>query len=303
MVVRIGTRNSKLALWQTQQVSDQLTQAGFTCHIVHINTEGDLNREVALYKAGSSGLFTKAIDRAMLDRNIDIAVHSAKDIPSRIPDELDILAFLRREDPREVLLAREAEVQLENYSREWVIGTSSLRRKALLKHYFHHVTVKDIRGNIDTRIQKLKDGQYDGIMLAYAGVKRMGWDSMVTQKFNLHAMVPAVGQGAIAVVGHGNYEYKTQVRDALNHITTEVAVTCERAFLRTMDGGCHTPVFGLATVTRDQITLTAGIASVDGAALIKEQVDGAVEDHINLGNNLALTVLDQVKKNRIKVHE
>ncbi len=303
MVVRIGTRNSKLALWQTHLVRDLLIEAGFTCEVKHIKTEGDLNRTDALYKVGTSGLFTKAIDRAMIARDIDIAVHSAKDIPTIIPEDLDIIAYLKREDPREVLLAGDPEIQLENFSKNWVIGTSSLRRRALLKHYFSHVSVKDIRGNIDTRIQKLKDGQYDGIMLAYAGVKRMGYEAHITQKFKLHAIVPAIGQGAIAITAHKGYEHLQSVRSALNHQITEIAIQCERAFLRKMDGGCHTPIFGLATVTKDKITLVGGIASLDGSVLIKETKDAFISDHRKLGEEMALNVLDQVNKNRIKVHE
>jgi len=303
MEVRIGTRTSKLAQWQTQQVVNQLTAEGFSCQLINISTEGDLNRSTALHEVGGVGLFTKAIDQAMLKREIDIAVHSAKDIPTVIPEELEIVAFMKREDPREVLLARSKDVHLENFTRRWVIGTSSLRRQAFLRHHFDHVEPKSIRGNIDTRIAKLQSDEYDGIILAYAGVKRMGWEALITQKFNVQSFVPAVGQGSVAVVSHRDFAHKNYIQQLLNHHLTDIAVRCERSFLRKMEGGCHTPIFGFATTTPSTISLTAGIATLDGKKYIKESHDAPLNKHLALGENMALHILDIVNQNRINIHE
>ncbi|MEM9933567.1 MAG: hydroxymethylbilane synthase [Bacteroidota bacterium] len=294
MHVRIGTRGSKLALWQARLVQRKLEEAGLQSEIVEIETVGDQVQSVPLHEVGGVGLFTKALDKALMERAVDIAVHSAKDIPSVIEDELEIIAFLEREDPRDVLLATSEEVSLENLSRSWVVGTSSLRRSALLKNYFRHVEVKDIRGNVDTRVDKLESGAYDAIMLAYAGVKRMGFESLIVQKFNIHSITSAVGQGAIAIMASKKSKYTDAIQSILNHRETELALRCERSFLRTIEGGCKVPVFGYAHVQGGAIYFHGGMAREDGSEVFREKVEGAVENGIKLGNKVAQVILNQV---------
>ena len=303
MEVRIGTRNSQLALWQTGQVCELLEASGMGSKTVEIQSAGDINQREALHALGATGIFTSALDEALIDQRIDLAVHSAKDIPSTLPPELEIIAFLKRENPKEVLVSMHPEVKLENLSRSWTIGTSSVRRKAQLAHFAPHVQVKDIRGNLNTRRKKLESGQYDGILLAYAGVKRMGWEDLITQSFNVHAFVPAVGQGAVAVVARKEYEHSPSIRKLLNHTATEWAIVSERSFLATMQGGCHSPIFGLASTTQEVLSLTAGILSLDGKHLVKKMVEGKVTDGIELGKRLAMDVLEEVKTNPIEIHE
>ncbi|MEM9718022.1 MAG: hydroxymethylbilane synthase [Bacteroidota bacterium] len=303
MEVRIGTRNSQLALWQTHQVKGLLEAQGIKTTIEEIQSEGDRNQTDALYAMGSVGVFTRALDEALLSDKIDIAVHSAKDIPSSIPEELEIVAFLKRENPREVLLGASKEVQLENFSRPWSIGTSSVRRKAQLAFFAPHIQVKDIRGNLNTRLKKLQNGEYDGILLAYAGVKRMGWEHLITQKLNVQSFVPAVGQGAVAVVAKRSYDSFDKVRSLLNHKPTDWAIRAERSFLRTMQGGCHTPIFGLATLVQDHLSLTGGIASLDGKRMVKKTMEGSATQGAELGKQLAREVLEEIQINPLEIHE
>ncbi len=303
MKVRIGTRNSQLALWQARQVKDLLDASGIWTEIVEIQSEGDLNQRDALYALGTTGIFTRALDEALIDQSIDIAVHSTKDIPSKMPSSLEILAYLKRENPAEVLISNRPEVKLENFSQAWVIGTSSIRRKAQLAHFTPHVQVKDIRGNLNTRRRKLEEGQYDGILLAYAGIKRLGWESLITQKLNVQSFVPAVGQGAVAVVARKEFPGSDKIKSLLNHTLTEWAIESERSFLATMEGGCHSPIFGLATVTQGTLSLTAGILSEGGQNMIKRRKEGNVARGKELGRILAMEVLEEIQINPIEIHE
>jgi hydroxymethylbilane synthase len=244
------------------------------------------------------GIFTRALDDALLDEEIDLAVHSAKDMPSALPAGIALAAFLKREDPRDALLALSPEVHFENLSRKLIIGTSALRRQAFLRHYFPHVEVKEIRGNVDTRIAKMTAGDYDGILLAMAGVKRMGLEKFVVQKMNISTFSPAVGQGAIAVTCKEGFAEREKVRDCLNHPLTEQALTCERAFLGGIQGGCQTPAFGFASVTGDKISLTAGVAEVDGSRIYRHQAEGLVVDGVAIGYESAQAVLDRMSINQ-----
>lgn len=295
MVVRIGTRNSTLALWQAEKVKEKLQAAGIDAGLVHVSTTGDQVQGKPLHQIGTPGLFTRALDEALLAGKIDLAVHSAKDIPSAFPSALSILAFLKREDPRDVLLASSEEGQLENFSASITVGTSSLRRRAFIAHYFPHARVKDIRGNVDTRLKKMLDGEYDAIMLAYAAVKRMALEGYMVQKFHPQRIVPAVGQGAIAVMGRREDQVRLgKVRETLNHLLTEQAVTCERAFLKAIQGGCQVPVFGLATVFQDQISLTAGMAANDGKELFQMSREGRIEAGESMGIQLAQEIKEKM---------
>ncbi len=295
MQIILGSRGSKLALWQTHQVQRKLEKAGIDtrCHIV--KTSGDLVQNKPLHQLGTVGIFTKALDLALQTQEIDLAIHSGKDMPALLDEDLEIFAFLKREDPRDVLLANSAEISLENYTQKWRIGTSSMRRSAFLKYYMPSLIVKDIRGNIDSRIQKLDSGEYDAIILAYAGVKRMGFESFIVQKLSVATFTPAVAQGAIAIVGRKDSPHKAQIKQILNHETTASAVKAERSFLHTVAGGCSIPVFGLATVIGTSLTLTGGMANQDASHIYRHTVQGNEKDGIVLGKELGEIILKQTQ--------
>lgn len=291
MEIIIATRGSKLALWQANLVKASLQERGIAAAIRIYKTQGDLNQENALYKIGGKGLFTKALDDALVDGSADIAVHSTKDIPTDFPEELETLAFMKREDPRDVLLALSKEVDIDNQAKSYVIGTSSTRRAAFLKHYVPNFEVKVIRGNVDTRINKMKSGDYDGIILAYAGVKRMGLTEHVVRKLNPTTFTPAIGQGAIGVMARKGHPLAHELRTVLDHKPTSVAVTCERAFLKTLGGGCSSPAFGLATVMENTVSFQAGVASLDGKEMLRGSEQGHAEDAEQIGISLAKSLL------------
>ena len=291
MKVRIGTRGSKLALWQAETVKSMFCSRGIEADLVLCKTLGDINQQDALSQIGGVGLFTKALDEMLLRNEVDLVVHSAKDMPSVEPDGINAFAFLKREDPRDVLLSLNPELDLDNFTGDFLIGTSSLRRQAFLRHYAPHLRVGVIRGNLDTRVEKMKSGEFDGILLAFAGVKRMGFDHLIVRKLNASVFVPAVGQGAIAVVCNVNDPRMETWAEILNHKLTEIAVKCERAFLHTVEGGCQTPVFGLATVIGETISLHAGIAEEDGSAIWQETLDGTIYKGQQTGVELAHKIL------------
>lgn len=293
MIVRIGTRGSKLALWQAHKVKEILEGAGLVVEMTLYKTTGDIRTDKALHDLGERGLFTKVLDEALLKGEIDIAVHSSKDVPSQLPEGLELIAFMKREDPRDVLVATDEAVDLDNLNSPIVIGTSSLRRQSLLKHYAPHCEVKLIRGNVDTRVSKLEGEGYDALILAYAGVKRMGYLDLVRRKLNVNTFTPAVGQGAIGIMGRIGGAGLEQVREALNHNETEMAISAERAFLRKLEGGCHTPIFALATVMGDTLSLQGGLGAIDGSVIMRESIDGHTSMAEALGNRLAESLLSK----------
>lgn len=287
--IKIGTRKSKLALWQANYVADLLDAGGFQPELVPIETKGDKIQNVTLSKIGSKGVFTEELETSLMRGTIDIAVHSAKDLPSTLPEGFEILAFCERESPDDVVVA---EIDLDMNKPNLVLGTSSTRRRALLHHFYPHVKTIDARGNLQTRIEKLKSGLMDGLVLAYAGVRRVGKDDLVKYWLDIERFTPPVGQGAIAVEVHSRLDAQVaeKVKLLTNHPLTEKLIRVERAFLRKMDGGCSIPVFGLAQMEQDgQIALNGGIASLDGSQVIKRTAYGTDEE---LGTSLAQEILD-----------
>jgi len=288
-VVKIGTRKSKLAMWQANYVGDLLDAGGFQPKLVPIETKGDKIQNVALSKIGSKGVFTEELEMMLRRGQIDIAVHSAKDLQSTLPDEFSVLSFCERESPDDVILS-DKEIDLNNT--KLVLGTSSTRRIAMLKHFYPHITTVDVRGNLQTRIEKLRSGIMDGLVLAYAGVRRMNYDQMVRYWFDTERFVPPVGQGSVAIEVHNKLseDKADMIKKLTNHPLTEKMLLTERAFLKRMDGGCSIPVFGHAVMEADgQITLTGGIASLDGKQLIKRTMHG--NDPEALGFSLADEIL------------
>jgi len=289
--IRIGTRGSKLALWQAEYVAERIKPSGFQTEIVPIDTRGDKMLDVSISKIGSKGVFTDEIEAKLLDGSIDIAVHSAKDLSSEIPDELELIAFSEREEPNDVIVSIDRKIDLA--SADVRIGTSATRRVAFLKHFYPNIKTVSIRGNLQTRLGKLKAGECDALLLAYAGIHRMGFEGLIVEKIETSYFVPAVGQGTIAVECHKKlaFEKKKIVQDWVNHPATEDCVRAERAFLRTLQGGCSIPAFGYAHYENNLITLKAGIISLDGRQIVKVKRSAPVTELKELGESVANEVL------------
>jgi hydroxymethylbilane synthase len=289
MHIKIGTRSSKLALWQAYHVENLLKASGLSTEIVLIETKGDKILDRALSKIGSKGVFTEELEDQLRTGEIDIAVHSAKDLQSDLGNDFEILAFTERERVNDVLVSHSTNLSLKQ-EKSFVIGTSSTRRVALLKHFYPHLQTVDMRGNLQTRLRKLEDGQCDALLLAYAGVHRMGYDDKIAEYLSLEEFTPAVGQGSVAIecAVTMDTDKKASIRTLLNHPDTELCLRTERAFLKRLQGGCSVPVFGLAIQTNGQVTLAGGIVSLDGQELIRRTASGSSED---LGTALANELL------------
>ncbi|HEY0744555.1 MAG TPA: hydroxymethylbilane synthase [Chryseosolibacter sp.] len=290
-VIRIGTRGSKLALWQANHVADLIKASGCRTEIIPIETRGDKILDVSIAKIGSKGVFTEEIEEKLLDGSIDIAVHSAKDLSSSIHDELEIIAFTEREVANDVVVTLKKNFSLKNEG--IVIGTSSTRRVAFLKHFYPQAEVVSIRGNLQTRIEKLRGGACDALILAYAGMHRMGYDDLVADKIETSYFVPPVGQGSIAIECHKklSFDKKEILERWVNHAPTELCIRAERAFLKTLEGGCSIPSFGYAWLEGTNVTLKAGIISLDGKNIVKVKRSAPAEDGKDLGKSIANEVL------------
>ncbi|MGG2952976.1 hydroxymethylbilane synthase [Geobacillus stearothermophilus] len=292
----VGSRRSKLALTQTKWVINELKQLGapFTFEVKEIVTKGDRVLDVTLSKVGGKGLFVKEIEHELLAGGIDMAVHSMKDMPAVLPEGLVIGAVPRREDARDVLVSK-GNRMLSDLPPGSVIGTSSLRRSAQLLAYRTDLTIKWIRGNIDTRLAKLESEEYDAIVLAAAGLARMGCgDDVISDYLPFDVCVPAVGQGALAVECREDDDELRQWLSRLNDEQTERAVRAERAFLQQMEGGCQVPIAGYAEVKEGTVRLTALVASPDGKEMYKEIVTGA--DPEAVGRQAAAVLIEQGAK-------
>lgn len=290
MTIRIGTRGSKLALWQAHHVADLLKHNGVESEIVTIETKGDKILDVTIAKIGSKGVFTEEIEDQLRSGDIDIAVHSAKDMPSKLPEGFELIAFGEREKTHDVLVSNK-EIDL---SQNLTLGTSSTRRIAFLKKYYPHINTIAVRGNLQTRIRKMEEGACDALWLAYAGTHRMGYHDLIQHEFPLDEVIPAVGQGSITVEIFETLpdDKKEIVRNAVNHETSEIAITAERAFLRKMDGGCSIPVYGHASIDNEIITLRGGIISLDGKEVVENTCASTLNAAKKVGETLANYVLE-----------
>ncbi|MDQ0339476.1 hydroxymethylbilane synthase [Caldalkalibacillus uzonensis] len=300
----IGSRRSKLALTQTRWVISKLEALGlpYTFEIKEIVTKGDKVVDRMLSKVGGKGLFVKEIEQALLDEKIDFAVHSVKDMPAELPPGLELASVPEREDPRDCLISKKG-LPLEELPQGAVIGTSSLRRSAQILHARPDLQIKWIRGNIDTRLRKLKEEQYDAIILAASGLKRMGWnDEVVTQYLEPDMCLPAVGQGALGIECRTSDQELKRLLAHIHHEQTGLAVTAERTFLAEMGGSCHVPVACYAQKGDTGLVLTGLIASPDGQTVLKERLTG--DEPVELGRQVARVlkcrgaeeILAQVKK-------
>jgi len=294
MNIRIGTRGSKLALWQAQQIADLLTKGGLDPEIVPITTKGDMMLDTSISKIGSKGVFTEEIEHQLAGGHIDIAVHSAKDLQSELPDGFELIAFAEREIENDVLVSSTEDLSLEKAPEGTIIGTSSTRRIALLKHHFPNLQNTPVRGNVETRIAKMKEGACHGLILAYAGVVRMGFGSMIVQELSLDKFFPPAGQGSIAVETYQKIdpEVVRTVRELINDPLTEGRIEAERAFLKQLQGGCSIPAFANAQYDQDAMTITGGVISLDGRELVKRTLEGPADDPVALGESVAKMVLE-----------
>lgn len=283
--VKIGSRGSKLALWQAEYVGHCLEKVGLSYEVVVINTKGDQILDRSLSKIGSKGLFTAELEEALLQNDIDIAVHSAKDMPSSLPENLEIISYTERETVNDALVSHK-DVNLANPN--LVIGTSSTRRVALLKHFYPHVNIVDMRGNLQTRVRKMEEGACDALLLAYAGAHRMDFGPMIKQVISTEEFIPAVGQGALAIEASKslNKTLKDQIIKATSHPETELQLKAETTFLALINGGCSIPVFALAEISNETLKISGGIVSLDGKNNVRDSIVGSKHDASQLGVKL-----------------
>jgi hydroxymethylbilane synthase len=296
MKINVISRKSKLALWQTEFVSKLLESDGHEIILSTMETAGDRNLKAPLAEIGGKGLFTVELEKKLLLGESDIAVHSAKDLQSDLPDNLEIIAFTKREKAHDVLISGESGIDLSSGSKLLRIGTSSVRRKVFLKKYYPWVNIVDVRGNLQTRVKKMRDGLCDALLLAYAGVARMGYASLIVHEFPINQFIPPVGQGTIAVEAaiSMNKEKREKVKNCVNHDGTEICLLAERAFLKKMNGGCSIPVFAHALLENGAICLNAGIASLGGEQMIVKEKKIFFSDGVDatkLGTELAEEIL------------
>jgi hydroxymethylbilane synthase len=291
--LRVGTRGSPLALWQASWTRDALLRhwPALQVKIVPIKTSGDKVLDVPLAEIGGKGLFTKEIDEALLDGRIDLAVHSLKDVPFELPAGLEIGAVPEREDPRDAFLSNG--VKLSGLPAAARIGTSSLRRRVQLLHHFPLLNIENLRGNVDTRLRKLASGEFDGIILAMAGLTRLGYKDRVTQILEDDIMVSAVGQGALGIVCRSDDNSSREFIKPMDHLPTRAAVTAERGLLRSLGGSCQVPVAGIARFDGHTLKINGLIASLDGTRVISEQLVGSPERPEELGIELGNHMLSR----------
>lgn len=288
-MLTIGSRGSQLALWQARWVQARLETLGEECHIEIIHTTGDKITGVALSKVGTKGLFTKEIEEALLARSIDLAVHSLKDMPTDLPRGLTLAAIPEREDPRDALIGR----RLTELPARARVGTSSLRRAAQLRSLRPDLEIENIRGNLDTRLRKLDEGRYDAIVLASAGLRRLGWADRISEMLDPDVMCPAVGQGALAVETRDDNGRAFEVARRLDHADSRTAVTAERAVLASLGGGCQVPIGGYATVDSEHVHLRAIVVSPDGLEIVRKNITGPRGDAAALGRALGEQLLSE----------
>jgi hydroxymethylbilane synthase len=292
-ILRIGTRRSPLALWQAEHVKTRLeaSHPNLDCQLVYIITKGDKILDVPLARIGGKGLFIKEIEDALLRREIDCAVHSLKDMPSELPSGLVLGATPPREDPRDVLLTRDTSVSLDTAPMGTRIGTSSLRRIAQLRRYRNDLDLIPMRGNVGTRIKKMDTGDVDALVLACAGIKRIGETRRISQFLNPEICLPAIGQGVLGIEVREDDKKIQELLQPLNDTSTAFTVTAERAFLAHLHGGCLVPIGGLGIVSDGMLTLTGLVASLDGTECIRKYIRGIPESAEDLGRALADQIL------------
>ena len=292
--LKIATRKSQLALWQANWIKSQLEERnpGMTVELVRIMTKGDKILDVPLSQVGGKGLFVKEIEDALLDGRADIAVHSMKDVPTELPPGLHLAVITEREDPRDAWFSKDG-VDFRDLPQGALVGTSSLRRQTQLKALRPDLRFEHLRGNVDTRLRKLEEGLYDAIVLAAAGVKRLGLADKVTEYLADDVVLPATGQGAVGIECRVQDAETNALIAPLNHRASWLAVTAERAFLATLEGGCQVPIAGYAQLDGDTLKMRGLVGSLDGETLIRGSREGGTNDAQLIGQALGEEILDR----------
>ena len=295
--LRIASRRSQLAMVQTNWVQAELEKAhpGLTISVEAMATQGDKILDVALAKIGDKGLFTKELEAQMLVGHADIAVHSLKDLPTNLPEGLMLGCITEREDPADALVvnAKNANYKLDTLPEGAIVGTSSLRRLAQLRHHYPHLVFKDVRGNVITRLEKLDSGQYDCLILAAAGLTRLGFGDRIHQLIPGNISLHAVGQGALGIESVEGQPEVLEIIKTLEHAPSSQRCLAERAFLRELEGGCQVPIGVNSSIEDDELVLIGMVASLDGKRLIRDQRRGKCLNCENIGKELALALRDQ----------
>jgi hydroxymethylbilane synthase len=295
----IGSRGSKLALWQSEWVKARLEALDprVSVRIEVLKTKGDVMRDVPLATIGGQGAFTKELEVALLERRVDIAVHSLKDLPTVVPEGLSIAATPEREDARDALILRAGadvlDASIKSLPEGATVGTSSLRRIAQLKHLRPDIQIKDLRGNVDTRLRKLDAGEYDAIILACAGLRRLGFAERISAPIETSLMLPAVSQGALGIETRVDDAETVALVSRLNHAPTRAAVLAERALLRELGGGCQVPIAAHATVSGDVLRLDGLVAALSGDEILRDAIEGDASDAAGIGASLSARLLER----------
>jgi hydroxymethylbilane synthase len=301
--IYIGTRGSKLALWQAEWVKSEIQHlhSEIEISLIKIKTTGDMILDVPLAKIGGKGLFVKEIEEAILRHKVDMAVHSMKDVPTELPEGLHLAAICRREDPRDALITKvqSSEFKVQSYKdlpHGATVGTSSLRRLCQLRNIRPDLKIAQLRGNLDTRIRKLDEGQFDAIIVAVAGVKRLGLAYRITEILEPEICLPAIGQGAIGIECRVNDKVINTILGDLNHQETSISVRAERALLRRLGGGCQVPIAAYARIKDGRVIMDGLVGSITGERVINGHAEGKLEDYERLGTNLAEDLLSRGAK-------
>lgn len=290
--VRIATRKSPLALWQAEEVARRLSEhhPGLEVELVRMSTKGDKILDTPLAKVGGKGLFVKELEQGMLEGRADIAVHSMKDVPVELPEGLHIAAVLVREDPHDAFVSNEYQT-LDELPEGARVGTSSLRRQVQLRERYPQIDIFDLRGNVNSRLAKLDAGEYDAIILAAAGLKRLGMEQRITTVLSPEQSLPAIGQGAIGIEARGGDVVIEPLLTVLDHPETSLRVAAERALNARLHGGCQVPIAGYATLEGDHLRLRALVGYPDGSRVLREELDAPRTDPEALGTEVAERLL------------
>lgn len=294
----IATRGSMLALWQAEWIKSQIKELvpGIEIELNKIKTTGDKILDVPLAQVGGKGLFVKEIEEALLRGEADLAVHSMKDVPTEFPEGLHLPTITKREDPRDAFIAGKGIKSFNDLPQGANVGTSSLRRICQLLNRRPDLKITQLRGNVDTRIRKLDEGEFDAIILAAAGVKRLGREEKITEKIPIDVSLPAIGQGAVGIECRTDDEFTNNLLKSLDHYETSVCVRAERAFLKRLEGGCQVPIAAYARLKEGDIFIEGLVGSLDGKLLIKASMQGRPEDSEALGIELAEDLLSKGAK-------
>jgi hydroxymethylbilane synthase len=290
--LRIGSRGSILARWQAEFVRKELFQiAGVEAEIMIIKTAGDKLQQAPISQIGGKGIFIKELEEALLEETVDLAVHSVKDIPTETPRRLHFPAVCRRDDVRDCLVSSKG-ATLANLRQGARVGTSSIRRQAQLRHHRADLDLRELRGNVDTRLRKVESGEYDGVVLSKSGLDRLGWSAKITEALSPEISLPAVGQGAIAIEARVKDTEAADILGKLDDAETRTAVIAERALLAALQGGCQVPLGAWARIERGELVMDAVVCSVDGVQYVRQRAAAPPDQAVQLGEQMARLLIE-----------